>query len=99
MGMVQGTFSVPCSIIYSGITADTRGLFDLMTAEVNPETGATVLVKKPQISLYYPEIVEVFGKEIEEEEGWIIQVSGKTYRVKSVDDYEGGLVVLGLKNA
>ena len=92
--MESGEFSEDIVLITDEYEIETAGLFDESYLEVDPSTGARVMVNSPRASLYEKEIKALVG---EIQDGWHITCRGTTYRIIEPQPDGTGMIHLKLK--
>ena len=92
----SGEFSESITLITGEYEFETAGLFDLIYMEVDPNTGAKIMVNSPRASLYEVEIKEIVG---EIRDGWHITCRGVRYRITEPQPDGAGMIHLKLKKA
>jgi len=92
----NGEFSEDIVLITDGYGIKTAGLFDETYTEVDPSTGAKVMVNSPRCSLYEKEIKALVG---EIQDGWHITCRGVRYRITEPQPDGTGMIHLKLKKA
>lgn len=95
--MMEGEFSEEMTLETPSVDIETRGIFDLTFEMIDPDTGATIMSDHPRASIFSKEVLAVIS---EIDEGSILVVRGKRYRVKTpVHDDGAGIIIMELKNA
>lgn len=92
----SGEFSEDIILETDELEIETSGLFDETYMDIDPDTGAKIMVSNPRASLYENEIKELVD---EIQEGWYIRCRGKRYRITEPQSDGAGLIHLKLKNA
>jgi len=89
-------FSEIITLITNEYEIETAGLFDLTYMEVDPSTGAKIMIDSPRASLYENEIKELVGEILD---GWHIRCRGVRYRIVEPQPDGTGMIHLKLKKA
>lgn len=83
-------------IEYPSGNVSTFGIFDEVFMQVQPDTGARIMITKPRLTLYYNDILEEYG---EITNHMYVTCRNKRFRVTEPQSDGTGLIHLVLKDA